>query len=88
MEIKLEVLQKYNLGSLEVLKEHHGDSINTEIMFYKEFLNQTDHIPNKIIEAQILNRDADDYTEILEYRQYARDKINSLMTQSDNVEEE
>lgn len=50
MEISLELLKKYNLASLEVLKYHHGDTLNTEILFYKEFLNQTDHIPNKIIE--------------------------------------
>jgi hypothetical protein len=31
---------------------------------------------NKIIEAQFLNVDCDDYTEELQARQYARDKIN------------
>ena len=46
--------------------------------FYHTFLIQTDHIPNKIIEAQILGEPAEDYTEILRYRQFARDEINRL----------
>lgn len=46
--------------------------------FYRTFLIQTDHIPNKIIEAQILGESAEDYTEILRYRQFARDEINRL----------
>ena len=46
--------------------------------FYRTFLIQTDHIPNKIIEAQILGEPAEDYTEILRYRQFARDEINKL----------
>lgn len=46
--------------------------------FYHTFLIQTDHIPNKIIEAQILGKPAEDYTEILRYRQFARDEINRL----------
>ena len=46
--------------------------------FYYTFLIQTDHIPNKIIEAQILGEPIEDYTEILRYRQFARDEINRI----------
>lgn len=80
MEINLELLKKYEIAPLNVLKEYHGDDIQTEIFFYKEFLKQTDHIPNKMFEAQVLGVNIDDYTEILKYRQAARDRINSLMT--------
>lgn len=46
--------------------------------FYITFLIKTDHIPNKIVEAQILGEPAEDYTEILRYRQFARDEINRI----------
>lgn len=45
---------------------------------WRIFLMATDHIPNKIIEAQILGEPVEDYTEILRYRQLARDEINRL----------
>lgn len=45
---------------------------------WRIFLMVTDHIPNKIIEAQILGEPVEDYTEILRYRQLARDEINRL----------
>ena len=76
--ISKEILTKYNMLSLEKYKEIFGDSIKTEENFYKTFLIQTDHIPNKIIEAQILGKEVDDYTEILNLRQFARDEINQL----------
>ena len=76
--ISKEILIKYNMLSLEKYKEIFGDSIETEENFYKTFLIQTDHIPNKIIEAQILGKEVDDYTEILNLRQFARDNINRL----------
>lgn len=78
MEIPITILNKYYMASLEEYKFRHGDNIDTEITFYQTFLIQTDHIPNKIIEAQILNKEIEDYTEILNYRQIARNKINEL----------
>ena len=68
-----EVAERYGIASLETFQEEF-----TEIEFYESILNQTDHIPNKIIEAQILGEPAEDYTEILRYRQFARDEINRL----------
>lgn len=78
MEIPITILNKYYMASLDEYKLRHGDNIDTEITFYQTFLIQTDHIPNKIIEAQILNKEIKDYTEILNYRQIARNKINEL----------
>lgn len=53
MTIPSELLEKYNMTSMEQYKEMFGDSVDTEIMVYKTFLIQTDHIPNKIIEQLI-----------------------------------
>mgnify|MGYP003303376845 CR=1 FL=1 len=76
--ISQEILKKYNMKTLEEYKEDFGDSANTELLFYQTFLIQTDHIPNKIIESQALGNTPEDYTEILTYRQYARDEVNKL----------
>ena len=76
--IPIELLQKYNMKSLEEYKKDFGDNAETEKIFYKTFLSQTDHIPNKIIESQTLGIEINDYTDILNYRQTARDKINEL----------
>ena len=78
MEFTIEMLKKYNMLSLEGYKEMFGDNQDTELEFYRTFLIQTDHIPNKIIEAQILGKSADDYTEVLNLRKIARLKINEL----------
>ena len=44
--IPIEVLKKYEMAEKE--------NYLTELDFYKTFLQQTDHIPSKIIEAQAL----------------------------------
>lgn len=76
--IPITLLEKYNMKSLSEFKKDFGNYIDSEIGFYQTFLIQTDHIPNKIIEAQILNQSVNDYIEILELRQFARDEINKL----------
>lgn len=48
-----ELLQKYNMVSMEQYKQMFGDTVDTELMVYKTFLLQTDHIPNKIIEKLV-----------------------------------
>lgn len=73
-----EILLKYNMTNLEEYKAIFGNALDTERTFYQTFLIQTDHIPNKIIEAQILNEEIDDYTEILNCRKFARQEINRL----------
>ncbi len=56
MMIPIEFLNKYNI----VKEDFDGEND-----FLETFLIATDHIPNKIIEAQILREEAKDYTEIL-----------------------
>lgn len=65
-----EIYKKYQLADIT--------EYECEQDFYYTFLIQTDHIPNKIIEAQILGEPIEDYTEILRYRQFARDEINRI----------
>ena len=50
--IPIELLNKYNMLTLEEYRSSIDDTF-TEEMFYKTFLIQTDHIPNKIIETLI-----------------------------------
>ena len=68
--IPIEVLKKYEMAEKE--------NYLTELDFYKTFLQQTDHIPIKIIESQALGNEPKGYTEILTYRQHARNEINRL----------
>ena len=55
MNIPVEILEKYNMKSLEEYKEDVGNFADTEKMFYETFLIQTDHIPNKIIDSLVEN---------------------------------
>lgn len=75
----MNILIKYQMGfegeTPEDVKERYGSD------FWRVFLLQTDHIPNKIVEAQALGETPEDYTEILNYRQFARDEINRLSNQ-------
>ena len=80
--IPMEILKKY--GIIDTLEERVSNSIHTterEVVeeYCRGFLIATDHIPNKVVEAQILGTETDDYTEILNYRQFARDEINRLL---------
>ena len=51
----------------------------TRLILMNCFLKKTDHIPNKIIESEFLGNETTNYTDILLYRQYARDQINILV---------
>lgn len=72
-----ELREKYHIGTVEEYKEMLGD-LEGEIMYYQTFLIQTDHIPNKILEAQALDEEVDNYTEVLKYRKFARQEINRI----------
>lgn len=72
MNIPKEITTKYNISTYEDYV-HDEDS---KIEYCELFLRFTDHIPNKIIEAQVLGETAEDYSEILKLRQEARDIIN------------
>ena len=71
------ILDKYEMDALEHYIKGFGEKEGT-LAFCSAFLTLTDHIPNKIVEAQILGNNFDDYTEILELRQQTRDKINEM----------
>lgn len=82
MYIPKEILDKYGLLPYEEFSTKFGDEFDEkgiEKYYCESFLSKTDHIPNKIIEAQTLGAEVDDYKEILEYRQNARDRINELI---------
>ena len=60
-------------------KEQHGDTLDTEVTFYKTFLIVTDYIPSKMMEAQLAGETInEDYSAVLQYRKEAREKINAL----------
>ena len=71
------ILNKYEMDNMDHYIKGYGEEEGT-LAFCLAFLTLTDHIPNKIIEAQVLGTDIDDYIEILELRQQARNKINEM----------
>ena len=73
--IEQSILDKYGFPTLSEFLIVVG---NTEIDYYGVFLIATDYVPNKLIEAQILGTSCENYTEVLQARQFARDKINQL----------
>lgn len=68
-----EYITRFNVPRIDQLDNRYEDPVTAQ---WYIFLELTDHIPNKIIEAQALGRTPKDYTDILEMRQLARDKIN------------
>lgn len=69
--ISNEIVERFHLFPIE--KYHHSTRD-----WYYTFLCQTDYIPAKAMEAQLLGDSIDDYTEILEARKYAREQINAI----------
>ncbi|MGN0693726.1 MAG: hypothetical protein ACI4LK_02305 [Lentihominibacter sp.] len=69
------MLEKYSMNTLETYKYDFGDTIDTEIGFYRTFLSQTDYICNKIVEGVSTK---EDYEEELHYRNVARQEIARL----------
>lgn len=78
MNIPNNLVEKYEIPSIDYFFDKTNDNNLAEICYCEYFLAKTDHIPNKIIEAQILNKEVEDYTDILNLRQSARDRINEL----------
>lgn len=71
------------MESLEFYKEMFGDTVDTELTYYKTYLIQTDYVVAKIAEANYLgvevgSEDKVRYDEILQQRALARVKINEL----------
>ena len=82
MIIKDDYLKKYNMETLEQVKEMFGNSIETEIEYYKTFLKQSDYIIAKMLESYIHGATIEEleckYNDLLIMRQQARDRINEL----------
>lgn len=66
-----ELASRFNLPPIE--KYHH----ETRDWYYT-FLCQSDYIPAKAMEAQLLGEPIDSYTEIIEARRFAREQINAI----------
>ena len=82
MIIKENYLKKYKMETLDQVKEMFGDTIETEIDYYKTFLKQSDYVVAKMLEAYIHGATIEEleykYNELLIMRQQARDRINEL----------
>ena len=82
MIIKENYLKKYNMETLDQVKEMFGDTIETEIDYYKTFLKQSDYVVAKMLEAYIHGATIEEleykYNDLLIMRQQARDRINEL----------
>ena len=77
--IPTEVLNRFYMQTLDWYKEQHGDTLDTEVTFYKTFLIVTDYVPSKMMEAQLAGETVnEDYSAVLQYRKEAREKINAL----------
>ena len=73
--IDLKLAEKYGLPPVEEYPFPEYDWYNT-------FLIQTDYVANKIAEALYLGEELDnDYTDVLQARKYARQKVNELRGQ-------
>lgn len=83
MIIKENYLKKYNMETLDQVKEMFGDTIETEIDYYKTFLKQSDYVVAKMLEAYIHGATIEEleykYNDLLIMRQQARDRINQLV---------
>lgn len=82
MIIKENYLKKYKMETLDQVKEMFGDTIETEIDYYKTFLKQSDYEVVKMLEAHIHGSTIEEleykYNDLLIMRQQARDRINEL----------
>lgn len=88
MIISDDYLKKYNMETLDEVKEMFGDTVETEINYYKTFLTQSDYVVIKIVEYFINGKTIEElqkkYSDLISIRQKCRDKINELQTQLGN----
>ena len=75
-----EQLQKYYMNTLEQFQKDFGESLDTELTYYKTFLIRTDHIVIRAAESLLLLEPSgiDDYLEVVKARRAARVRINQL----------
>lgn len=76
------LLEKYSMKTLGEYKADWGDSVETEISFYKTFLEKTDYVSSKCIEEYIQGKSktqiVEKYGDLLDAREFARNKIREL----------
>ena len=88
MIISDDYLKKYNMETLDEVKEMFGDTIETEINYYKTFLTQSDYVVIKIVEYFINGKTIEElrnkYSDLIKKKKKCRDKINELQTQLGN----
>lgn len=69
----------YNLPTLEEYRQDYGDTPDVELLYYRTYLIQTDYVAAKLAEAVYTGEAVDrDYSEVLQKRDYARQRINEL----------
>lgn len=80
LNLSEEQLQKYYMNTLEQFQKDFGESLDTELTYYKTFLIRTDHIVLRAAESLLLLEPSgiDDYLEIVKARRAARVRINQL----------
>lgn len=65
--------------SLEEYRQDYGDTPDVELLYYRTYLIQTDYVAAKLAEAVYTGEAVDrDYSEVLQKREYARQRINEL----------
>lgn len=65
--------------SLEEYRQDYGDTPDVELLYYRTYLIQTDYVAAKLAEAVYTGEAVDrDYSEVLQKRDYARQRINEL----------
>ena len=69
--ISKELAEKYHLPPIKEYPFSERD-------WYHTFLIQSDYVALKIAEAAFTGESVDDYTEVLQARAYARQKINEI----------
>lgn len=67
------------MESLDFYKQEFGDTPDTELMYYMTYLIQTDYVAAKVAECLYLGTQVESkYTDVLQQRQAARDRIDVL----------
>ena len=80
LNLSADQLQKYHMNTLEQFQKDFGESIDSELAYYKTFLIRTDHVVIRAAESLLLLEPSgiDDYLEIVKARRAARVRINQL----------
>lgn len=71
-----------NMPPLEQYLRDFGDTVSTQITYYKTYLMHTDYVASKIAECTYLGQSVEDkYRDVLQKRAEARAAIDALEAQ-------